>query len=57
MKAANVPIRKGKMKGSSNAGKQTVGQVTLKHVFEIAKIKLTVGSPVLLCSVKRKIAK
>jgi len=48
MKASNVPIRKNKMKGASNPGKEFVGEVTLKHVYEIAKIKLTVGPKALL---------
>ncbi|KAI5807249.1 mitochondrial 54S ribosomal protein YmL19 [Peziza echinospora] len=40
MKAANVPLKKGKMKGANNPGKEWVGdEVTLKHVYEIAKIK------------------
>lgn len=42
MKAANVPVKKGKMRGSSNAGKDWVGEVTLKHIYEIAKVKLMV---------------
>ncbi|KAF8421304.1 mitochondrial 54S ribosomal protein YmL19 [Tirmania nivea] len=41
MKAGNVPVRRNKMKGASNPGKEFVGEVTLKHVYEIAKIKLT----------------
>lgn len=31
--------KKGKRKGASNPGKETVGTVSLKHVYEIAKIK------------------
>ena len=43
MKAANVPLKKGKMKGASNTGKEWVGdEVTLKHIYEIAKIKRSV---------------
>lgn len=38
--AAEVPVgKKGKRKGASNPGKETVGTVSLKHVYEIAKIK------------------
>ncbi|KAK4097389.1 mitochondrial 54S ribosomal protein YmL19 [Parathielavia hyrcaniae] len=40
LNAAEVPIaKKGKRKGASNPGKETVGTVSLKHVYEIAKIK------------------
>lgn len=31
--------KKGKRKGASHPGKETVGTVSLKHVYEIAKIK------------------
>lgn len=37
--AAGAPIRKNKLKGAMNPGKESVGQVSLKHVYEIAKIK------------------
>lgn len=38
--AADVPVgKKGRRKGASNPGKETVGTVSLKHVYEIAKIK------------------
>ncbi|KAI0106274.1 ribosomal protein L11 [Nemania sp. FL0031] len=38
--AADLPIgRKGKRKGASKPGHETVGTVSLKHVYEIAKIK------------------
>ncbi|KAI0017482.1 mitochondrial 54S ribosomal protein YmL19 [Xylariomycetidae sp. FL0641] len=38
--AAELPVsKKGKRKGASNPGHETVGTVTLKHVYEIAKIK------------------
>ncbi|KFY61563.1 hypothetical protein V497_02876 [Pseudogymnoascus sp. VKM F-4516 (FW-969)] len=37
--AANAPLRKQKLKGAMNPGKESVGTVTLKHVYEIAKIK------------------
>ena len=40
LNAAEVPAgKKGKRKGASNPGKETVGSVSLKHVYEIAKIK------------------
>ncbi|GKT47260.1 54S ribosomal protein L19, mitochondrial [Colletotrichum spaethianum] len=40
LNAAEVPLgKKGKRKGASNPGKETVGTVSLKHVYEIAKIK------------------
>lgn len=40
--AAEVPIgKKGKRKGASRPGHETVGTITLKHVYEIAKIKQT----------------
>ncbi|KAK0112754.1 hypothetical protein ONS95_014488 [Cadophora gregata] len=37
LKAANVPLTKGKLKGKS--GNEIVGTISLKHVYEIAKIK------------------
>jgi large subunit ribosomal protein L11 len=40
--AAGLPAgKKGKKKGSSQPGHEIVGTVTLKHVYEIAKIKQT----------------
>ncbi|KFY24043.1 hypothetical protein V493_05472 [Pseudogymnoascus sp. VKM F-4281 (FW-2241)] len=36
---AGAPMRKSKLKGAMNPGKESVGTVTLKHVYEIAKIK------------------
>jgi large subunit ribosomal protein L11 len=39
MNAAGAPVRKGKLKGAMKPGKESVGQVSLKHVYEIAKIK------------------
>lgn len=40
LNAAEAPKGKGgKRKGASNPGKETVGTVSLKHVYEIAKIK------------------
>jgi large subunit ribosomal protein L11 len=37
LKAANVELKKGKLKGKS--GNEIVGTISLKHVYEIAKIK------------------
>ncbi|KAI2606823.1 ribosomal protein L11 [Hypoxylon fragiforme] len=38
--AADLPLsKKGKRKGASKPGHEIVGTVTLKHVYEIAKIK------------------
>ncbi|KAI1337429.1 ribosomal protein L11 [Xylariaceae sp. FL0016] len=38
--AADLPLgKKGKRKGASQPGHETVGTVTLKHIYEIAKIK------------------
>ena len=37
LKAANVELKKGKLKGKS--GSEIVGTISLKHVYEIAKIK------------------
>ncbi|KAL7627688.1 mitochondrial 54S ribosomal protein YmL19 [Parahypoxylon ruwenzoriense] len=40
--AAELPLnKKGKKKGASNPGHEIVGTVSLKHVYEIAKIKQT----------------
>jgi large subunit ribosomal protein L11 len=40
LNAAEVPVgKKGKKKGASNPGTETVGTVSLKHIYEIAKIK------------------
>lgn len=42
LNAADAPAgKKGKRKGSSNPGKEIVGTLSLKHVYEIAKIKQT----------------
>lgn len=42
LNAADVEAgAKGRRKGASNPGKETVGTVSLKHVYEIAKIKQT----------------
>jgi large subunit ribosomal protein L11 len=37
--AAGVKERSGKARGANNPGKEWVGEVSLKHVYEIAKIK------------------
>jgi large subunit ribosomal protein L11 len=37
LKAANVELKKGKLKGKS--GNEIVGMISLKHVYEIARIK------------------
>ncbi|KAI9848780.1 MAG: hypothetical protein M1838_000390 [Thelocarpon superellum] len=39
MNAAAVKERKGKVRGAMEPGKEVVGEVSLKHVYEIAKIK------------------
>jgi large subunit ribosomal protein L11 len=39
LKAAGVGEVKGKLKGANMPGKEHVGTVSLKHVYEIAKIK------------------
>lgn len=39
LQAAGVKERKGRVRGASNPGSETVGQVSLKHVYEIAMIK------------------
>ncbi|RSL56589.1 hypothetical protein CEP54_008754 [Fusarium duplospermum] len=41
LNAADAPIRKGSRKGAGNPGHETVGTISLKHVYEIAKIKQT----------------
>ena len=38
LSAAGVKMEKGKLKGRGN-GNETVGTISLKHVYEIAKIK------------------
>ncbi|KAJ1333536.1 large subunit ribosomal protein L11 [Microdochium nivale] len=37
--AADLPMVKGKRKGASRPGHETIGSVSLKHIYEIAKIK------------------
>ena len=39
LQAANVKQRGGKIRGASMPGKETVGEVSLKHVYDIARIK------------------
>ncbi|KAL3464227.1 ribosomal protein L11, N-terminal domain-containing protein [Aspergillus heterothallicus] len=39
LQAARVEPRKGRIRGAQNPGHETVGTVSLKHVYEIAKIK------------------
>lgn len=39
LRAAGAKEIKGKLKGAGKPGTETVGQVSLKHVYEIAKIK------------------
>ncbi|KAI9826064.1 MAG: hypothetical protein M1832_000513 [Thelocarpon impressellum] len=41
MNAAGVKQRKGVVRGAEKPGQETVGTVSLKHVYEIAKIKQT----------------
>ena len=42
LNAAQAPAnKKGNRKGASNPGHETVGSVSLKHIYEIAKIKQT----------------
>ncbi|KAJ9198458.1 hypothetical protein DTO166G4_2244 [Paecilomyces variotii] len=39
LQAAGVEHRKNRLRGAENPGKDVIGQVSLKHVYEIAKIK------------------
>jgi large subunit ribosomal protein L11 len=39
LRAAGVAFEKGKIKGADNPGSEIVGSVSLKHIYEIAKIK------------------
>jgi large subunit ribosomal protein L11 len=41
LNSAGVKERKGKLRGAMTPGTESVGQITLKHVYEIAKIKHT----------------
>jgi len=39
LQAAGVKETKGKVRGANNPGKEYVGEVSLKHIYEIGKIK------------------
>lgn len=39
LQAAGVKDRKNRIRGASEPGKEVVGEVSLKHVYDIAKIK------------------
>jgi len=39
--AAGVEKKKGKLKGASKPGTEVLGSISLKHVYEIARIKRT----------------
>lgn len=39
LQAANVKEKKGKVRGAEMPGKEIVGEVSLKHVYDIARIK------------------
>ncbi|KAF3941826.1 hypothetical protein ABW19_dt0209347 [Dactylella cylindrospora] len=39
LRAAGVEPKKGKLKGAKQPGKDVVGTVSLKHIYEIGKIK------------------
>lgn len=39
LQAAGVKERKNKLRGGGAAGKESVGEVSLKHIYDIAKIK------------------
>ena len=42
LNAANAPMgKKGVKRGANNPGQETVGTISLKHIYEIAKIKQT----------------
>lgn len=41
LQAANVEPRKNRIRGAQNPGHEIVGKVSLKHIYEIAKIKHT----------------
>ncbi|KAI9772363.1 MAG: hypothetical protein M1839_002499 [Geoglossum umbratile] len=44
LSAAGVKDRKGKLRGTIEPGKEICGEVSLKHVYEIAKIKQSVSA-------------
>jgi large subunit ribosomal protein L11 len=39
LQAAGVKERKGKIRGAMQPGKESIGEVSLKHAYDIAKIK------------------
>ncbi|BCS19211.1 mitochondrial 54S ribosomal protein uL11m [Aspergillus puulaauensis] len=39
LQAARIEPRKNRIRGAQNPGHETIGKVSLKHVYEIAKIK------------------
>ncbi|KAH8705127.1 putative mitochondrial 54S ribosomal protein YmL19 [Talaromyces proteolyticus] len=39
LQASGIEPRKGRVRGAQNPGSETIGAVSLKHVYEIAKIK------------------
>ncbi|KAI9721960.1 MAG: hypothetical protein M1812_001918 [Candelaria pacifica] len=41
LNAAGVKERKGKIRGAISPGKESVGEVSLKHIYEIARVKQT----------------
>ncbi|KAK2746370.1 hypothetical protein FQN57_003252 [Myotisia sp. PD_48] len=41
LQAARIEPTKGRIRGGESAGREKIGEVSLKHVYEIAKIKQT----------------
>ena len=41
LQAAGVKERKNKIRGAMQPGKESVGEVSLKHIYNIAKVKQT----------------
>lgn len=41
LQAAGVKEIKNRVRGANNPGKEVVGEVTLKHIYEIARMKQT----------------
>ncbi|MCJ1472505.1 54S ribosomal protein L11, mitochondrial [Lambiella insularis] len=39
LQAAGIKERKGKIRGAMEPGKESIGEVSLKHIYDIAKIK------------------
>lgn len=39
LQAARVPEKKSRVRGGGQAGHESIGTVSLKHIYEIAKIK------------------